>query len=449
MVKYGKNFLNFNVIIKLIFFHILNRKDGDSLEYIKKEYAAYNVHIIKTNKFKTITIDVNFLRKIKKEEITIRNFLSEILLQSSKNYPTKRLLALKSMELYNSNIKSSNSRIGNFSNLSFNLKFLNENFTEEGMFNKTLDFFFDVLFNPNVDNDRFDERSFKIVNKLIHNEIKSIKDNMTKYSLIKMLEHMDNTAPYSYRGYGYIEDLEQITPKKLYDYYNDILKSDKVNILIIGDVNIDKVLDTIHNKFKINTVKKDIGNAMITHEKIRGRSRKVEDYENIIQAKLNVGFKLKNLTDYELRYVLPIYNEILGGGGDSKLFQNIREKNSLAYYINSLPNIFDNLFIIYSGINKDSYEKVITLIKKELNNMKKGKFSDEEINKAKENMLVSLETIEDSQARILNMYYARELAGGDCIEDRIKKVKQVTREDILNVASKLKIDTIYLMHGEE
>ncbi|MBE6153732.1 MAG: insulinase family protein [Firmicutes bacterium] len=419
------------------------------MEYIKKEYAAYNVHIIKTDKFKSITIDVNFLRKIKKEEITIRNFLSEILLQSSKNYPTKRLLALKSMELYDSNVRSSNSRIGNFSNLSFNLKFLNDKYTEDGMFDKTLDFFFDILFNPNVENGRFDEKSFKIVNKLIYNEIKSIKDNLTKYSLIKMLEHMGKNEPYSYRGYGYIEDLEKITPQKLYEYYTGILKSDKVNILIIGDVDTDKVLNIIHDKFKINTVKKDIGNAMITHEKVRGRLRKVDDYENIIQSKLNIGFKLKDLSDYELRYVLPIYNEIFGGSPNSKLFQNIREKHSLAYYITSMPNIFDNLLIIYSGINKNSYDKAVDLIKKELNNMKKGKFTDEEINKAKENMLASLETIEDSPARIINMYYARELAGGDEIEERIRKVKQVTKEDIIKVATKLKIDTIYLMHGEE
>ena len=419
------------------------------MEYVKKEYAAYNIHIIKTNKFKTTTIEVNFLRKIKKEEITIRNCLSEILLQSSKNYPTKRLLALKSMELYNANIKSTNSRVGNFSNLSFALNFLNEKYTEEGMFNKTLDFFFDILFNPNVDNERFNEKSFKIVNKLISTEIKSIKDNLTKYSLIKMLEKMGPNEPYSYRGYGYIEDLELITPKKLYDYYKDVLKSDKVDILIVGDVNIEEILNIIHEKFKVNTVKKDIGSASIVHDKIRGRLRKIDEFENIVQAKLNIGFKLKDLSYYELRYVLPIYNEILGGGANSKLFQNVREKNSLAYYINSMVNIFDNLLMIYSGINKEDNEKAVNLIKKELTNMKKGKFTDDEIKKAKENMIASIDTITDSPIRILNMYYARELIGGDEIEERISKVKKVSREDIIKVANKLKIDTIYLMHGED
>ena len=419
------------------------------MEYIKKEYAAYNVHIIKTKRFKTTTIEVNFLRKIKKEEITIRNFLSEILLQSTKQYPTKRLLTLKSMELYNANIGSSNSRIGNFENLSFSLKFLDEKYTEEGMFNQTLDFFFDTLFNPNVENERFDEKSFKIVNKIIYNEIKSVKDNMTKYSLIKMLEHIGHGEPYSYIGYGYIDDLEKITPSKLYEYYKDVLKSDKVDIFVIGDVNSDEVLELINEKFKINTVKKSIGKAMIQHEKIRGRARKITEWENIIQSKLNIGFKLKDLSNYELRYVLPIYSQILGGSANSKLFKNVREKNSLAYYINSVPHIYDNLLLIYSGISKSDFDKALTLIKKELTNMKKGKITDDEINDAKAGMISSIETITDSQRRILNMYYTKELVGGDDIDKRIETFNKVSKNDIVKVANKLKIDTVYLMYGDE
>ena len=419
------------------------------MEYIKKEFAAYNVHIIKTKRFKTTTIEVNFLRKIKKEEITIRNFLSEILLQSTKQYPTKRLLTLKSMELYNANIGSSNSRIGNFENLSFSLKFLDEKYTEEGMFNQTLDFFFDTLFNPNVENERFDEKSFKIVNKIIYNEIKSVKDNMTKYSLIKMLEHIGHGEPYSYIGYGYIDDLEKITPSKLYEYYKDVLKSDKVDIFVIGDVNSDEVLELINEKFKINTVKKSIGKAMIQHEKIRGRARKITEWENIIQSKLNIGFKLKDLSNYELRYVLPIYSQILGGSANSKLFKNVREKNSLAYYINSVPHIYDNLLLIYSGISKSDFDKALTLIKKELTNMKKGKITDDEINDAKAGMISSIETITDSQRRILNMYYTKELVGGDDIDKRIETFNKVSKNDIVKVANKLKIDTVYLMYGDE
>ncbi len=419
------------------------------MEYIKKEYAAYNVHIIKTKEFKTVTFEVNFLRKEKKEEITIRNFLSEILVQSSKNYPTKRLITKKSMELYNANIISSNSRIGNLSNLSFSLNFLNEKYTEPNMFKNTLDFFFEVLFNPLIINNEFDLKTFKVVKKLINNEIKSVKDNMTKYSLIKMLEHLGKNEAYAHNGYGYLEDLELITPKTLYEYYNEVLKCDKVDIMVIGDVEEDEVVNYIHENFKINTVKKSLPSPMIFHDKIRSRAKKEEEWENIAQSKLNIGFKLKDLSKYELRYVLPIFSEILGGGTSSKLFQNVREKNSLAYYINSMPRIFDNLFVIYAGINKSDFDKTVNLIKKELTKMKKGKISDEELENAKKSMITSVDTITDSQRRILNMYYTNELIGGDDILKRIETIKNITKEDVVRLANKLKIDTIYLMYGGE
>lgn len=419
------------------------------MEYIKKEFAAYNIHIIKTDIFKTITIDVNFLRKIKKEEITIRNFLSEILLQSNKDYQTKRSLAIKANNLYNPTIMSSNGRIGLFSNLSFSMQFLNEKYTEEGMNDETIKFFLNILFNPNVIDEKFDLKSFNIVKEFIKNEIKSVKDNTTKYGLIKLLENMGKDKPYSYRGYGYLEDLENITPDNLYEYYKDIIRSDKVEILIVGDVDEEQITELIKENFKVNTVKKDMGSPIIEHDKIRGRINKINEWENIIQAKFNIGCKLKNLSDYERKYVLPFYNEILGGSTTSKLFTNVRENNSLAYYITSAIKQYDNILMIYSGINKKDSEKVLSLVKKDMQNIKKGSISNEEIETAKKNIMTSLDTITDSPTRIISSYFSKELSNGDDLETRKEKFSKVTKEEIVEVAKKIKIDTVYLMYGED
>ena len=419
------------------------------MEYIKKEFAAYNIHIIKTDIFKTITIDVNFLRHVKKEEITIRNFLSEILLQSNKNFTTKRSLAIQANNLYNPIVMSSNGRIGSFSNLSFSTQFLNEKYTEEGMNEKSINFFLDLLFNPNVENDNFDLKSFNIVKEFIKNEIKSIKDNTTKYGLIRLLENMGKDEPFSYGGYGYLEDLDNITTDNLYEYYKDILRSDKVEIFVVGDVEEEQIIEYLSQNFKVNTVKKDMGSPIIEHEKLRGRINKIDEKENIIQAKFNIGCKLKNLSEYERRYVLPFYNEILGGSSSSKLFTNVREKNSLAYYITSMVKQYDNILMIYSGINRDDSEKVLSLVKKDMTNMKKGNIEDNEIEVARKNILTSLDTITDSPSRIISAYFSKELSNGDDIETRKEKFKKITKDDIVDLAKKIKIDTVYLMHGED
>ena len=117
--------------------------------------GAYNLHLIKTKKFKTITIDVDFYREIKKEEITKRNLLKMILLDSSKNYKTERSLIVEGEQLYDIKISSSISRIGGFSNLSFQTKFLNEKYTEKDLNEESIIFFLDLIFNPQIVDNSF------------------------------------------------------------------------------------------------------------------------------------------------------------------------------------------------------------------------------------------------------------------------------------------------------
>ena len=117
--------------------------------------GAYNLHFIKTKKFKTITIDVDFYRQVNKKEITKRNLLKMILLDSSNDYKTERDLIIESENLYDIKVSSSISRIGNFSNLSFQTKFLNEKYTEKGMNKESIIFFLNLIFNPYVKDKSF------------------------------------------------------------------------------------------------------------------------------------------------------------------------------------------------------------------------------------------------------------------------------------------------------
>ena len=157
--------------------------------------GAYNLHLIKTKKFKTITIDVDFYREVKKEEITKRNLLKMLLLDSSNSYKTERELIIESENLYDIKVSSSISRIGNFSNLSFQTKFLNEKFTEEGMNKESIIFFLDLIFNPYVKDNSF--LNIEKQRNRLRQQILSIKDNKVKFSVLKLMEKMKD-KPYSY-----------------------------------------------------------------------------------------------------------------------------------------------------------------------------------------------------------------------------------------------------------
>jgi len=421
------------------------------MKYEKIKTYSYNLHVIKTDKFKTITIKVNFKRKIKKEDITYRNMLVNVLCESTHKYPNKRLMEIATEDLYELGYRGSNYISGQYSVMGIDTVFLNEKYTEKGMLEKSIDFLCQIIFEPNLIQTKkgfeFDKNNFDISYNILKDVISSLKESPSLYSKIRMLENMEPKSVISYRNYGYIEDLKKITSKNLYKYYQDVLNSDIVDIFVIGDVNKQQVEKIITEKFKLKTLKKPGESHFIRPSKKRIFPKTVREKQDINQSKLSMGFKIDKLSNFEMRYVLSAYSYILGGGPDSKLFKNVREKNSLCYSINSTPQQLLGIMTISAGINKKDFKKTVSLIKKEIKKIARGNFSDEDIIKAKVTYINSIKELEDNPESILSMYIGMEYLGSDDIPTRIAKINQVTRANIISIASKIHLDTIYLLEG--
>lgn len=417
------------------------------MEYIKYELGAYNLNVIKTNNFKTVRVEVKFRNVVKKEEITLRNLLKMVLIESTKKFDTERKFVIESEELYDLKLSSTSSRVGNFTTLSFNLTFLNEEYTEKGLHNKSLDFLMEVLFNPNVSNNKFDSLSFNnCVNKL-EKSIMGRKDNKTKYSIFALLQHMGDYA-YSYDQYGYLSDLKNIDEAKLYEYYKKVLMNDLVDVYVIGNVDSNEIREYFINNFKINSFKKEKMNVLIDEVLPRKRVKVFKEEDAVNQTKIAIGLRFNDVSEYERKYVLYVYNEILGGSGNSLLFDTVREKNSLAYYINSIAQGYDNLLIIYTGIDKDRVDLGLKLIKKTIKDIEKGKFTSDMFNNAVNMITSSLKLSLETQSSVINNYYAMNILNSDDINTRISKFEKVTKEDVINFSKKIKMDTIFLLEGD-
>ena len=166
------------------------------------------------------------------------------------------------------------------------------------------------------------------------------------------------------------------------------------------------------------------------------------------QSKLSVGCKIDTLDEFERNYVLTIYNFLLGSGSESKFFRIIREKHSFAYYIYSSLNKLDHLMLIRAGISKKNYNSTIKLIKKLMKEMEEGNFTEEELEVAKNNYVTFLKEIEDNESAIIETFLAKDLLNLGDIEERKKEIVKVSRDDIMRVAKKIKIDTIFLLEGD-
>lgn len=417
------------------------------MEYIKKDLGSYKLHLIKTDKFKSITVKVSFHRVIKKNEITIRNILSDMFMQSSKKYNSKRDLTIKAQDLYAAGLRTTNSRLGNYINTDFYLTVLNDKYTEEGNFASSLEFLSEIVFNPDVENGQFNEEKLDIVKSTCRSALNSIKEDASNYSLIRMAEEFGKGEPISYRMIGYLEDLDDITGKSLYEFYLDMIKNDFVDIFVIGDIDIKGTTDLIKKYFKFGVLKKLKVPFMVDEKKPRRSKLVLNEKIDNTQSKLAIGCRLNDLNEYERGYPLTLFNVIFGGCSDSKLFKEVREENSLCYTIYSITNKLDNVLLIRAGIDKENYKKTVSLIEKNLKDMCNGKFDETDILMAKEYYNTALEEIEDSQSKIINNYLMMELINADDIDVKREKMNKVTKSEIVRVAKKVAIDTILCLEG--
>ena len=314
------------------------------------------------------------------------------------------------------------------------------------MLENSIAFLKELIFNPNVDNGAFNQKSFDLMKKALKEEIESFKDNPKTYSKKRLYQETapDTIISYNYRGN--LEDLEEITPESLYDYYKSVIENDILDIFIIGKVDEEQIKTIISNAIP-NFEREAVSEKHYLDYLPPKEENEVEEVGDYNQSNLAISLRFDKLTDFESQYVLQIFNFIFGGGSESKLFKEVREKNSLCYSIGASSLLLDRLIVVSAGIEAKSSKLAINLIKQCLQDMKDGKFATDDIKKAKTTYINGCKEMMDSPQFIINNYISKEYLGLDLIEDKMKKIKKVTKKMVVELACKIEIDTIYLLKG--
>lgn len=416
--------------------------------YRKYKTNTYNIYTIKTDKFKTCHMEIVFRNNIVKEEVTKRNLLTELLVENSKRFPTRKDLVIELENLYNSYLYGVTNRIGSSIITSFCFDFINPDLVNETI-DEFIKFPLEIILNPNVDNNEFNSKTFEYIKERVKKDIESIIEEPKKYSIDKLLKNMCPNTESSININGTLDDINMITNSNIYDYYNSMLEHDYIDIYIIGNLDMDKVSDIIKNNFDLNIFKDHIINYEIENH-IPKKIKKVYEKFDSSQENICMGLNINKMTEYEKNYVGQIYNMILGGGSlDTKLYTRLRNENSLCYNCSSIYQKFDNLIILHTAISKENEELAIKLMKKALIDMEKGNITDEELENAKQLITTTLNMSLDVPGRIIDNYLYKNLYGLDEIEVRIQKYNKVTKEDIIKFAKKVKLNTILCTKDNE
>lgn len=422
------------------------------MNYQKQEIKpGITLHQIYTENYKTNLNAIFLATPLKKENVTLDALLTAVLRRGTKNIPSQDLISQKLEMLYGASFDCGVEKTGDNHIMKFYLETLSEEFlpSSENILKEAMDILTDIIFNPLIEGNKFKPEYVEGEKKNLKQIIEAKIDNKARYAYDRCIEEMFKDKPYGLYKYGYIEDLEKITPEELYNYYKTLIDNCKIDIFYSGTIDKEKVKQTIEqneNIKKLNARKPEYIVNNETTEQIEIREPNIiNESMQVTQGKLVMGLNI-NETAEDSRFIAAVYNAILGGGANSKLFQNVREKASLAYTTGSNYNRTKNCIFIRAGIEIQNYQKALDTIKQQLENMKNGNFTDKDIKDSKELIIASIEGISEEQDTEITYYYGQELANRFVdLKEYMDKIKAVTKDQIVKLAQNININTIYFL----
>ena len=407
------------------------------------------LHTIKTDKFKTNLVAVFLTTKLSRGNVTKNALISMILRRGCKKMPTQEEISKEMEEMYGASFDCGLDKTGDNQVLKFYIESINDNFLPkqgENILEKSIKNILEIIFNPYTENESFKNEYIEQEKNNLKQRIEGKIDNKARYAMDRCIEEMYKDKPFGLYKFGYIDDLESINGKNLYQYYKELINSCKLDIFVSGNIN-EKVENIV--KQDENIIKLLDRNAEYTVPKLESKQEKQEEIVtesmDVTQGKLLLGLDV-NIDDEKLKYDTLIYNSILGGSANSKMFQNVREKAHLAYVASSSYLRYKSNIFVNCGIEIGNYEKALELIRKQIDDMKKGKFTDKDIEDAKTGIIASIKTIADEQDTELTYYFGQELSQNKTsVEEYEEKINNVSKEDIINIANRVSINTVYFL----
>ena len=392
---------------------------------------------IETKKFKTNVYALYLTIPLTKENVTYNALIPTVLKRGCEKYNNQLEISKKLEEMYDATFGIGIAKVGNNEVLKFYIESLNNNYlpNNEDLSKTSIEMLINIVMKPYLINGKFDEDYVSQEKENLKKVIESRKDNKDTYATNRLLEEMFKEEPYGLYKFGNIEEIDNITSEKLYEKYKELIKNAEKHLYIVGDVENLNIQEYHIDEEEIK-ITKEFQIKEQLEEKI------VKEQMDITQGKLVIGLNTPN----ENREIIALYNTILGKGANSKLFLNVREKEGLAYSAGSTYLKRNNAIIISTGIEVSKYNKAVEVIKKQLKDMQDGNITEKEIKDAKQFINAGLNLINESSENMIEYTFDKELYNEEIdIEKYRKSIEKITKEDIVEIAKQINIDTIYFL----
>lgn len=407
------------------------------------------LNIISTEKFKTNYFSVNFVQELNREKAAMYAIVPRVLLRGTEKHRDIASIKRALDDLYAAAVESRVYKRGEYQVCGITASWLADRFAIDGtaITKGTFDILEEIMFSPLLENGSFNA-SYVESEKNDHiDDIKAVINNKNSYAVTRCKEEMCKNEAYGISEYGTEEDVKEITPEKLYKAYYELLETSRIELFYVGSGDKDTICGLIKKLF--NERKRN-------YKPLRGTEiiRNVTEVKNVTekisaaQGKLSLGFRTDSVVGEEGYSAYPVFVELYGNSPVSKLFMNVREKLSLCYYCRAIPDGIKGTMIVSSGIEVANKEKAQNEILAQLEDMKKGNFTEDDLRMAKYSLKNAYNELNDSPVALEGWYLTRRLAGlNDTHEEVCRSFMNVTKDDVVKAAEKVKLDTVYFLEG--
>jgi len=414
------------------------------------EVKGISVYNIKTNRFKTNTINIFFQDNLNSNSVALNALFPSVLRRGTQNLPTLKDINLYLENLYGAIFDCGIGKKGERQIIHFYFEYLSDKYAngEHSNFKGALEFLLDVIYRPVLQDSSFIPQYVEQEKTNLKMMIESRTNDKIQYAMDRCYELMCKEEPFGLYEYGSVEQIEKITPEELYKHYKEKVATLPVDIFITGELE-DEEIDYIRKR--LESLDRGVTKAMTAGivKKYVDKVKYFEDKMDVTQGKLSLGFRTNITPKEDDYYALMVYTNILGGGMHSKLFQNVREKAGLAYYIFAGIEKFKGLMIIGSGIDIKEKERAQALIMEQMEAIKKGNIYDYEFDSTIKSLETGINALKDSQLQVVDFNFSQLVAQThDTLESLLSKLRRVTKQDVINVTNKIQLDTVYFLTAQ-
>jgi predicted Zn-dependent peptidase len=395
------------------------------------------------NDFKTIQLSIYFTDLDEKESSVYRFLLPKLITTHTHTIGSKKLMNEKLEDLYGAYFKSRVERIGNLSVASIQMTFVNPKIIEDDhLFDQALELFHQVIF----DHETFNIDIFEEEKRMLLEQWETIKDKKRIYAVNQFNQYFFEHDAYGYPISGTYKDIKKLNIDKLHKYYNQILLKNNIRLIANGDLSQEQMDKIMHFGLQKTTLETPL------ELKFRGAREAIEIKEEtkMQQAILKIGYHFPIFRNDPLYYPAILLDDILGGYPESRLFQDIREKQGLCYDISSNYDPYKGVMFISSGVDLKHMDHALDSVKRLVNELIQEGVTPTELEHAKAYFSHELKSSLDSQGIQTRRIFLKDILGfNETIEEKLVAIEKVTIESLKEAAQYLTLDTVYILHGGE